>query len=75
VNASIRLLPPLLLALLSSACVAGTPAGPAAPRIVREPMVLVDDGATRTAASPSVQQARPPEHAHASFVWSANAGR
>lgn len=76
-NASIRLLSPLLLAslsLLSAACAGGTRAGASAPRLVREPMVLFDDGAARS-GSPIVQQSRQPEHVRSAVVWNVNAVR
>ena len=75
-NASIRLVAVGLLALLSllsSACVAATRAGAPAPRLVREPMIGLDEGA-RPAGPPSLQ-VRLPERMHTSFSWSVSNAR
>ena len=72
-NASIRLLAVGLLALLSSACVAGTRAGAPAPRLVREPVVAFDQG-SRSAGSPA-SQVRLPERMHSSISSSVNFAR
>jgi len=80
VKASIRLASPLvplvliLLSVLASGCAAGTThAGASAPRLIREPMVLADDGASHS-AGPAAQQARLPDGVHsAPLAWKLNA--
>ena len=63
-NAPIRLLAALVLVTSVCGCAEGTRAGVTAPRLVREPMILRNEGA---APSPVLQQARPPEHGRAIF--------
>jgi hypothetical protein len=66
VNTPIRLLAALLLltsvSVLSAGCAGGTRAGASAPRLVREPMILRNDGAAHVGASAVLQQGRPSEN-------------
>ena len=65
-NAPIRLLAALLVISVCG-CAEGTRPGATAPRLVREPMILRNEGGPPIMVSPVVQEARPPEHGRAAF--------
>jgi hypothetical protein len=67
VNAPIRLLAALVLVTSVCGCADGNRAGATSPRLVREPMILRNEGAPPITASPVLQEARPPEHGRAVF--------
>lgn len=77
VKASIRSVPLLagVLLSLSTGCASATPAGPTAPRLVRERMVLADETTGRPAVSLAAPLEHRPERARVTLVRRVNVSR
>jgi hypothetical protein len=76
VKASIRLLSIASIVLFGAGCTAGTRAGAEAPpRLVREPMILADDGLGRGASIPTATARAPERVGHAVSPWGGTGAR